>query len=182
VEAGTDFSLQVRADCDGCQIQNLELPALREFDVLGRSVSQPMQFQMGGGATQVQASIIHNLRLRARQPGRVRIEPAVALVNGQRHAGNAVDLQVLPGGQGGSVAGGQSPYGQQLPVPGAPATTGPLDGANLDSVAFLRTVVEPTDPVVANRSRSPCCSTRASRRATSSPSARSPPTGSGCMT
>ncbi len=148
VEAGTDFSLQVRADCDGCQIQNLELPALREFDVLGRSVSQPMQFQMGGGATQVQAAVIHNLRLRARQPGRVRIEPAVALVNGQRHAGNAVDLQVLPGGQGGGVAGGQSPYGQQLPVPGAPTATGPLDGANLDSVAFLRTVVEPSDPVV----------------------------------
>lgn len=147
VEAGTDFSLQVRADCNGCQIQNLELPALGDFDILGRSVSQPMQFQMGGGATQVQVAIIHNLRLRARQPGRVRIPPAVAVVDGQRHAGNAVDLQILPAGQGGSVAGGQMPGATPLPVPGAPVT-GPLDGANLDSVAFLRTVVEPSDPVV----------------------------------
>lgn len=146
VEAGAPFSMQVRADCDGCQIQNLELPSLDQFDVLGRSVSQPMQFQMGAGATQIQAAVIHNLRLRARQVGRVRIGAAVAVVNGQRHTGNVVDLQVVGAGQG-SVAGGQL-AGTPLPDPGAPVATGPLDGANLDGVAFLRTVVDPPEVVV----------------------------------
>lgn len=147
VAAGTDFSMQVRADCDGCQIQNLELPALPEFELVNRTVMRPTQVQMGPNGTQIQESVIHNLRLRARQPGRVRIEAAVATVDGRRFAGNVVDLQVLPSQAGTQMS--QAPGAPPMPVPGQPPpANGTLDGANVDSVAFLRTVAEPTDPVV----------------------------------
>ncbi|MCA9575063.1 MAG: BatD family protein [Polyangiales bacterium] len=142
VTVGTDFSLEVRADCDSCQVQNLELPALVEFDIVNRSLMRPTSVQMGPNGTRVQESVIHRLRLRPRQPGRVRIEPAVAVVAGQRHAGNAVDLQVLP------AAGGQVGPAPPPPVPAPPPMNGVLDGANVDSVAFLRTVADPVDPVV----------------------------------
>ena len=103
VAVGDDLVVQMRADCEDCQIQNLELPALNDFEVMGRSVTRPMQVQITNGAQQVRVSVVHTFQLRARQPGRVRIPPAVAVVNGQRHAGNSVDLQILPAGQGGSV-------------------------------------------------------------------------------
>ncbi len=146
VRVGELVSLEIRADVTGASIQGVELPDLDGFEVVARHVSQPLHFQFGGGRPSYRATVVHQLQLRALRPGTFALDRATVTVAGERHASNALTLDVT-----GTAA--IDPTSGKPPVVGAsPPPIDPdapqVDGAVFDPDVFLRTVVDKSRPTV----------------------------------
>lgn len=154
VQVGETVRLQVRLDVSGAEAPEPQLPELAGFDVVSRQVSRPMQFRFGFGAqTQVvQSTAVYAFLLRAREPGRFDVAPARATIAGREYVSNPVTIVV--GGSGAQPGQpGQPPQQQgqpqqqsQVPPPASQPPSGPLDGAIYDDQAFLRTIVDRSEP------------------------------------
>src|SRR5688572_27298474 len=139
VAVGGTVDLQIRADVTNGAVERVEPPELSGFDVVSRSIANPMQFRFGfGSSTQVvQSTTMHTFTLRASRAGRFELRPAQVWVNGRVFRSNPVTIVVRDGG-------GMSPpnpgYGQDDPQPQQDPTppAGQLDGATFDPQAFLR--------------------------------------------
>jgi hypothetical protein len=164
---GDTLVLEVRAEITGGAVQLFEPPDLPGFDVLSREVSTPMSFRFGfGGQTQVmQSSSVMTLQLRALRPGRFDLKPARMMVGGRRFLSNRLEIVVVPSGQApppdptqsGAPVLDPTQSGTTPPAPGDPTApgapplappTGPLDGAQFDSDAFVRTVIDKPEPYI----------------------------------
>ncbi len=146
VEVGQAFQLEVRAEVTGAANAQVELPDLTPFDVIGRQVSNPVQFSFGfGNRTRlVQSTTVHRLTLRARQAGTYQIAPATVVAQGQRFESNPITLEVGSGGPVTQVGPGAQPDPSTTnPPPGAA-----IDGATFDPNGFVRTVIDHADPYV----------------------------------
>lgn len=151
------FTLEVKLTTSGVSPPRLSLPDLSEFDVLARQVQNPVSFRLGFGAqTQVvTAQTLHRLTLRPRRAGTFRIGPATVSVSGGQQRSNTVQVEVVGSNGAGGASAAPSPdpaapgsaQAEQLAPPPIPPD-GELDGAVYDNEAFLRTLVEPADPVV----------------------------------
>lgn len=137
VSVGEMFALEVRADVQNADNPQVELPDLSPFDVLARQVSSPVQFRFGvGGQTQVvQATTIHRLTLRAREPGTFEIAPAVVHAGRRQFESNTLTITV-------------SGTANAPPVV-RPADLPPADDLDqFDPGGFVRTYVHETRPYV----------------------------------
>jgi hypothetical protein len=141
VQVGEMVALEVRADVQNADNPQVELPDLTGFDVLARQVSSPVQFRFGSGGTQViQATTIHRLTLRAREPGTFALRPAVVHAGRQQFASNPLTI----------VVGGTPSTGPPQQQPPGPADLPPGDdlGAQFNPNGFVRTHVENTQPYI----------------------------------
>lgn len=144
VGVGESFRLQIRADVTGADVDAFEPPALDGFSVRGRQVSRPVQFRFFGGQQQViQSTTIHTYTLVAEQPGRYDLEPATVRAGGEEFQSNPITI----------VAGGSSVPARQQQQPqqqsqDPQSSNIAVDGAQVDSNAFLRTVADIADPYV----------------------------------
>ncbi len=146
MRVGDVFSLEIRADAEGAQISDVELPDLSEFEVIARQVAQPLHFQFGGGGPAIRATVVHQLQLRALRPGAIRIDPARASVEGRRFASNSLVVEVT-GSAAIDPTSGKPPIDDTAPPPIDPNAPS-VDGAVFDPDVFLRTVVDKSRPVV----------------------------------
>ncbi len=153
VQVGEIVRLQVRMDVEGAEASEPSLPDLSAFEIVSRQVSRPMSFRFGfGGQTPiVQSSSVYIFLLRAQRAGTFELAPARATVLGRTFASNALTL-VIEGGARPAPTPGADPGSTPAPtggnVPSNVPPTGPLEGAIYDDQAFLRTVVDRTDPYV----------------------------------
>ena len=133
VALGDTLNVQIRADSNGGDIDDLDVPDFDGFRIVARSESRPMQFRFGiGRQTQVvQATTILDFRLEARREGRFSIDPVRVRVGGRLFSSNPLTIVV-------GSAGSTDP--DEGDDPAAPARG--LDGAKYDSTAFLRTTVD----------------------------------------
>lgn len=139
VDVGGVFRLEVRVELTGTDDARVELPDLRAFDVLNRSVSTPMQFRFGFGsqAALIQSTTVHRFTLRARQPGTFELEAAAVLGDGRRVESRPLTIRV-----GGSNAR------PSLPTAPPDPPDAPEDGVPFDPEAFVHTVVDNPRPYV----------------------------------
>lgn len=142
---GQVFSLEVRAEIENADADNVKLPDLGPFEVLRHEVSNPMQFSfsfgLGGAKRIMRSTVIHRFELRAPQRnGRFSIGPARLRIKGRTYESNIVTLVIAGIGTGPSRGEPNSPSN-------APPE-GELTGADYDSQAFLRTVVSNFTPYV----------------------------------
>ncbi|MFW6067133.1 MAG: BatD family protein [Myxococcota bacterium] len=144
VAVGDTLVLRVQAEVEGGTVQDVVLPDLPGFQVVSRQTSRPFSFSFGFGTRgrTVQSRTEHVLQLRALEPGTHRIEPAKAIVAGRTFASEPLTIEVT-GSPDDALQGDDT--GQGAP-PDADAPE--VDGADFDSQAFLRTVVDESEPYV----------------------------------
>lgn len=139
VRVGETFVLEVRADVKGGSLEELTLSDLKkypELSVVSHRTSRPMQVSFGfGSGMQVASSLSHQYVMRASAPGTFSFSPAVAKVDGKTYRSDPLTVVALP-------ANGSSGTAAVVPTPPS-AAADELSGAQYDSRAFLRTVVEP---------------------------------------
>ncbi len=137
VALGELFQLTIKAEVQGGRAGDIQLPDLSAFDVVGRSVSRPVQFQFGfgsqGGRRMMSSSTVYQLRLRAVRAGKIQLSPASIEVGGRVLRSNTLSVQVRPGA--GANSAGSAPNTNAAPAD-------PSLSAQADAVAFLRTVVD----------------------------------------
>jgi hypothetical protein len=146
LRVGELLSLEVRAEAEGGQVDDVELPDLREFEVVAHQVAQPLHFQFGGGRSSIRSTVVHQFRLRALEPGAIRIAPTTVSVAGEAFASNQLTIEVT-GAAAIDPISGKPPTTDSTPPPldsNAPS----VDGAVFDPDVFLRTVVDKRDPYV----------------------------------
>ena len=138
VSVGDTFRLDISLRVSGARVEDVQLPDLTAFEITSRQTSRPFQFSFSfGSGTRVESTTMHSFGLRAFKQGTYTIKPAEATVDGHLYRSNPVTIRVRPG-----VA--PSP---ELPDDTVEAdASGELSGAEFDARAFLRTVVEPSDP------------------------------------
>ncbi len=153
VAVGDTFRLQVRANVTGAEVTRFDPPSLDGFAVRSRQVSRPLQFRFGFGQQQqvIQSTTVHTYVLEALTPGRHTFEPAEAEAGG--HTFRSDPLTVVVGGSGATPPDPQNPQNPQNPTqiqpqqnPNAPAVA--VDGAQVDPIAFIRTVADVADPYI----------------------------------
>lgn len=156
VPVGGTFRLEINIDATGGEAPDPELPDLSAFEILSRQVFRPMSVRMGWGTstTVVTSSIRVNFVLRATREGSVALTPATVRMGGRELRSNPLTINVVPAGTAPPTA---TPG---TPLPGTPGTPpganpplaspplGALDGAIFDDQAFLRTVIDRSDPFV----------------------------------
>jgi len=152
VNVGQLFRLQVQIDLSGGDADDIQLPDLSEFEVVRRSVQQPMSMRFGVGQQQpiVRMTKVYSYTLRALQPGRFTI-PAVRVVLGSRTVeSNSLILQIHGTGSAPANPGAPPVQPDIKPDPAAqPGTsTDGLNGARFDAQAFLQTTVDRAEPYV----------------------------------
>ena len=145
VTAGDTFELRVRVDVEGAAIDDMELPDLRAFRIVGHSKSRPVQFSFsfGGKMQRFESTSIHEFVLLAEEAGDYTIGAAKAVIGGRTFLGNKLKIRVL---NAGAATGGQP----QDPAPGPDMPAGPTLGERtvLDGIAFLDTQVSTMTPYV----------------------------------
>lgn len=142
---GQVFLLEIRADVENGDTDNLKLPNLDAFEVLGHDVSTPMQFSFsfgfGGAVRTMRSTVIHRFKLRApTAQGRHSIGPAILRLKGKAFTSNVVTVTV-------AGVGSTQPNGTMDPTRAIPPE-GELTGAHYDSKAFIRTVIDNKTPYV----------------------------------
>lgn len=150
VRVGEPFQLEVRADSQGGQVDDLILPDLSAFRVVGQSVSRPFQLSFGFGAAarNIQSSTVYRFTLVALRPGKFSLGPARA-VAGSKSARSA-PLTLIVQGSGAQGGAGTSPQAGNTPGARAndaqPVPPPKLDGRRYDDEAFLRIVADRDRP------------------------------------
>jgi hypothetical protein len=77
---------------------NLELPALRDFDVVGRSSSEQVSFIFSGNAPSYRRTTVTSLALTPHRAGVLTIEPARLVQGGKTYTSRQLSLRILPAG------------------------------------------------------------------------------------
>ena len=130
---GEQLRMQVRADVTNGSADDLNLPDLSGFHIVSRRVARPMQFSFGFGSQRqmVQSSVVYDLVLQATEAGTFTLPPATLNLAGRTFQSEPLTIVVK-----GGLTGGATP-----PRPAEPPA-GPLEGANFDQDAFVRTVLD----------------------------------------
>lgn len=138
------FVVEIRADVENGDPEQLRLPDLSAFAVLGHEVSTPMQFSfrlgLRGAVRTIRSSVVHRFELRAPPTaGRYAIGPARLKLKSRLYQSNVINVTVAGvGSQPNSL-----PSAQDMQPP-------PLVdfGGAIDSQAFIRPVVDKLTPYV----------------------------------
>lgn len=97
-QVGTEDTFRLTVVLSGApEDARLELPSSEDFEVLSRSQSTQMSFQMGGGGSHVQRVQKYVLVMRANRTGTLTIPPAVLKTSGERHQSEAIEMEVKKG-------------------------------------------------------------------------------------
>lgn len=144
VAVGEPFTLEIRADVSGEEVEDLEVPDLGNLEVLGQRVARPTSFSFsfgtGGQQARVESHIVHSYTLRALTPGKHVLAPAILTVGGRKIASQGVTIEAVGAA---AVPGTQvDPNALQAPPGTSLPPEGPLSGAHYDNDLFLRTVVD----------------------------------------
>jgi hypothetical protein len=149
------LTLQITVQSQGTGSPRVQLPQLDGFQVVSQQVQRPMQFSFSFGAqATVQSSTIYTFVLQAQRTGTLVIKPVSAELDGKVQTSRAIHITVS-GGKGSPTPPANSrdpqPAGNQEPTPaGARASQSSggnvSDGAQIDPIAFLRTVVDKPEP------------------------------------
>ena len=102
----------------------LQLPALRDFDIVSRSSSEQVSFVFAGGAPSFRRTTVTALALTPHRAGTLTIEPARLTFKGKAYSTQALSMRVLPAGAPPSRARQQ----QRRPPPDPFAQLDPLAG------------------------------------------------------
>lgn len=152
VSVGGEVMVRIQVSADSLGGPEVKLPSFDDFEITQRSVSRPMQFNFGLGGQSVRSQAIYTFVLRPLRTGRLTIEPTVAKVDGQTVRSDSLTVDVSEGPAGGGRAPQPAPPGGPArPPPGAaPAAQAGdyADAAEVDPVAFIRTVVDKPRPFV----------------------------------
>jgi BatD DUF11 like domain len=152
---GESVVVQISVQSQSASQAEVELPEFEGFDVTRRGVERPMQFSFGFGQQPVVTSTTtYTFVLVATVAGRHRIGPVRATLDGKAYQSDALTLTVQ--GQGTAQAPTQAAQPQAPGQPQAPqaapqsqpdpAPQAAGDAAVFDNDAFLRTVVDKTEP------------------------------------
>lgn len=157
--------LHIQVSSDSVSGPKIRIPDLTGFEVLQQSVSRPMQFNFGLGGQSVRSQHQYKFVLRPLRAGKLVIEPTSVTLDGSQTRSAAVTIQVDDAaGQGsGQPAPRQAPNpaqaqpnsaspaepgAQPAPAPQPAAAQDYADAAEVDPVAFIRTVVDKPRPFV----------------------------------
>ncbi|MFK7991787.1 MAG: BatD family protein [Sandaracinaceae bacterium] len=144
VQLGDVVRLTVQVQMEGVVNAQVAMPDVGAFDVVQRQVSRPFTMRLGTAAgTQVQASEVHVLGLRPRQEGTFEIAPASVTLGGRQFQSSPVTVIV-----GAGVAPATPTTPSAAPPGASPGVNQQQDGMRFDPQAFLRTWVDPAEPVV----------------------------------
>jgi len=96
---------------------DLELPPLRDFDIVSRSQSEQVSFQFVGNQPTFRRTTVYSIALTPRRTGKAVIEAARVRYRGRRYQTQPIVVRVLPPGRGTPPPRRQQP---DEPVPGSP--------------------------------------------------------------
>ena len=139
LDVGQTLRLQIRAEVTGGTIDSFDVPDLSAFEIRQQRVTQPTSIRFGFGNQQVvqQSTTIYDYVLAPTRPGRFELPPTQIQAGGQIYRSNPLTI----------VVGGTA--GQGTPPPSSnPAATTPVDPAQIDDTAFVRTVTDKDRPYV----------------------------------
>ena len=88
---------------------DLQLPPLRDFNVVSRAQSEQVSFQFVGGQPSFRRTIVYSVALEPKRQGKAVIEPANIVYRGRRYQTQSLVVRVLPPGQGGKKRRGPPP-------------------------------------------------------------------------
>jgi hypothetical protein len=156
ISVDEEFTLEIRVEASGIHSPDVQLPPLDAFEVLQRQVSRPMQFSFSFGSRServVRSSSIYTFVLRPQMQGRITIQPVKVKVDDRQY--QSQPLTIIVGKGGAAPPAGAAPQdpnapSEQTPEPAQPPN-GILDGARFDPQAFVRTIVDKTDPYVGDQ-------------------------------
>lgn len=146
------LTLQINVEAQGMGRPRVELPTFDGFQVVSQQVQQPMQFSLNfGSQAVVQSSTIYILGLQPVREGTLVIKPVRAEFDGQVKTSRPIEIVVTGSGGSGNSPGrnAQAPQATGPDPRGARAQPGrrdTVDSAEIDSMAFLRTVVDKAEP------------------------------------
>lgn len=144
------LTLQVTVQSQGTDQPRIDLPEFDGFQVLSQQVQRPMQFSFSfGSRAMIQSQTIYLFVLQPTRQGKITIKPVRAELDGAVKTSRPVEITVAGGAgsvpgtsntpndstaQGNAAAGAQTGQGNTL------------DSAQVDSIAFLRTVADKAEP------------------------------------
>ncbi|MCA9582058.1 MAG: protein BatD [Myxococcales bacterium] len=134
---GEPFRARIELEVSGAEAGDVELPDLEDFQVVGRSVSSPVQFSISFGSRTQQvfkSSKVIDLTLIPLREGEIPLGPARTTVNGKTFETNTMVLR---------IGAGTAPT-PEADNPAPSSKTGP-SGQMLDSDFFIETVVDETE-------------------------------------
>lgn len=138
----------------------LRLPSSEDFEVLSRSQSTQMSYQLGGGGLgTLRRAQTYVLVMRANKAGTLAIPPSVLTGSGRSYRTEEIKIKVKPGrlSPPPSARAPQSPFGQMpnpfrgMPFPGfpddfeEPLAEPDIDIPRSDSDLFLRSTIDRTE-------------------------------------
>src|SRR5262249_6408706 len=135
-----NLTLQITVQSQGTEQARVQMPQFDGFQIVSQQVQRPMQFSFSFGArATVQASTLSRSMLQPLARGTLVIRPITAELDGKVQPSRPIQIVVAGG------AGSPQPDDQQAPAPSAePPASGArgtaVDSAQIDPVAFLRTV------------------------------------------
>ncbi len=150
---GDQVAVRISVQSQGKSQPEITIPDFEGFQITQRAVQRPMQFSFGFGQNQpvVTSSTQYTFVLAPLAPGTYKIPPVKVTVGKDQFQSQPLTLTVT--GIGGVPGQPQNPAAQQEPQadpqPQADATPQPQatgDAAVYDNDAFLRTVVDKTEP------------------------------------
>ena len=96
VAVGEPFGLEVRAELEGGEADDVALPDFGPLVVLGRRVSRPFSFSFGFGSggqhAVMKSEVVYSFTLRARAPGKIRLAPAVVMMGRRKFSSAPIEL------------------------------------------------------------------------------------------
>jgi hypothetical protein len=149
------LTLQITVQSRGGGSPRIQLPQLDGFQVVSQQVQRPMQFSFSFGAqATVQSSTIYTFVLQALRRGTLVIKPVSAELDGKVQTSRAINILVSSSKGGAAPPSGsttpQAPDSQEsqpdAPKAGQNSASNASDSAQIDPIAFLRTVVDKPEP------------------------------------
>lgn len=111
----------------------LQLPAFRDFDVVGRAQSEQVSFAFSGGAPSFRRTTVYAISLTPHRAGTLTIEAARFLYKGHTYITAAQTLRVLPAGQAAAPRRGKG-GARRGPDPSADPGPSPFGGDPFEGV------------------------------------------------
>jgi hypothetical protein len=137
------LTLQVTIQSQGAVAPKVDMPQLDGFQIVSQQVQQPMQFSFSFGAQAVvQSSTIYTFVLQPVRTGTLVIKSVRAELDGRVQTSRPIQITVT----GGPQQPGQPPSQAQPGAQNQQNASSPTDGAEVDPIAFVRTVADKTEP------------------------------------